>query len=84
MWNPGTCRHCGCREADPCRLASGDTCGWIDKTRSVCSNPGCVKAETVRRAAIAAPRPRRPTSADIHRLICGRKGSRKRARSTAA
>jgi hypothetical protein len=75
---PGTCRHCGCTESSPCALPSGggDTCGWIDKTRTVCSSPGCIKAETERKIR---DRPRPLTSADIHQLIRRRKKTRKAA-----
>jgi hypothetical protein len=78
MLQPGQCRHCHCTESNACRLPDGDTCAWIDSTRLVCSSPACIKAEIVRRdAAIAASRPKRLTSADIHRIIAGRKGSKK-------
>lgn len=48
---PGVCRHCGCTETDPCRLGDGDTCGWMDRNRLVCSNGKCVMAEIERKRA---------------------------------
>lgn len=60
---PGCCRHCGCNGPDrPCVLRDGDTCCWIDSTRTVCSSPGCINAEAERleraRRETAAPRSR--------------------------
>lgn len=45
---PGVCRHCACTEDDACRLGSGDTCGWTDATRTVCTRSGCLIAEAAR------------------------------------
>ena len=78
---PGVCRHCGCSESNPCRLADSGPCCWMDRKRDVCSNPSCVRAEAARKRAVAASRPRRLTSADVHALIRGRKRSCKAARS---
>jgi len=36
---PGTCRFCGCQEADPCEGG----CAWTDETRTLCT--ACVPAE---------------------------------------
>jgi hypothetical protein len=61
---PGRCRHCGCTDDRACRLHDGDACCWIDSTRTVCSNPECIKAETARmqraqqEAQASKPRPR--------------------------
>ena len=51
---PGVCRHCTCTEADPCTLANGDECCWIDSTRTVCNARDCVIAEDARKAAAKA------------------------------
>jgi hypothetical protein len=48
---PGVCRHCTCTEDDPCKLANGDECCWIDSTRTVCSGRDCLIAEDARKAA---------------------------------
>lgn len=77
----GICRHCGCSEDSPCRLADGEPCSWIDRTRTVCNNPPCLKSEASRKRLVAASRPRRLTPADVHALIRsrGRKRSCKAA-----
>lgn len=49
MIAPGTCRHCGCTDGNRCALFNGDECVFIDRTRLVCSNPMCVKAEEARK-----------------------------------
>jgi hypothetical protein len=74
---PGTCRHCGCTESEPCLLPSGggDTCGWFDKSKKCCSNYPCVKAELARRART---QPRPLTSADVHQLIRRKKAHPRR------
>jgi hypothetical protein len=84
MIRAGECRHCRCSESSPCKLPNGDTCMWIDKTRTVCSSPSCVKAETARRSRIdVASRPRKLTPAEVHLLIRGRKlPKRERAAKT--
>lgn len=48
------CRHCGCTEASPCRLATGDSCWWTDPHRTACSNPVCIRAEATRKRTTAA------------------------------
>ena len=53
MIAPGICRHCGCREGERCRMHDGDECCFIDRTRTVCSSPQCVRAETVRKQSAA-------------------------------
>lgn len=68
----GICRHCGCTEERACRLYPGEPCNWIDNTRTVCSNPSCVKAEAARKRRAVSARPKRLTSADVHALIRGR------------
>jgi len=49
---PGTCRHCACTAESPCKLHTGDECGWHDKATVVCSNPICIKAEQRRVASL--------------------------------
>lgn len=79
---PGICRRCGCSEDNPCRLADGEPCCWMDCARTLCNNPSCLTAESARRRLIVASRPRRLTSADVHDLIRGR--GRKRSCRAAA
>jgi hypothetical protein len=79
---PGTCRHCRCTEDNACRLAEGETCSWMDRTRTVCSSPSCIKAESLRVARI--PKPKRLTSADVNALIRGRGRKRSREKGRAA
>ena len=40
---PGHCRYCQCTEDNACKLPSGDTCCWLDRERTVCSNDGCAR-----------------------------------------
>jgi hypothetical protein len=68
------CRHCHCTDLEPCRLANGDSCQWFNRDCSVCSSPGCIKAETARLAAMIPKPERKTTPAEIHALI--RKGRR--------
>lgn len=48
---PGTCRVCGCTEANPCvgRYVNPEkgeieqfACAWLDAARTLCTNPRCV------------------------------------------
>jgi hypothetical protein len=39
----GTCKQCGCH-GDACSLREGDKCVWVDKYRTLCSNPACLVA----------------------------------------
>ena len=39
----GVCRICGCTESTPC-IISGESCWWVDKTKTLCSNPKCTFA----------------------------------------
>jgi hypothetical protein len=66
----GICRHCGCTEDQPCTLAH-DTC-LLNMETWVCNGPNCIRAEESRKRLIAAARPRRLNSADVHASICGR------------
>lgn len=50
----GTCRHCGCTAANPCRQSSGDTCNWMTVRCNACSSPACVTAEIRRHRNEAA------------------------------
>ncbi len=80
--SPGTCRYCGCTEHTPCNVPpynEGDTCGWIEGTmRTVCNAPPCASAWLKMRRAVAAARPRKLSSAEVHQRIMqrGRRGSR--------
>lgn len=78
---PGMCRHCRCTEDRACRLSDGDTCSWTDRTRLVCTNPLCVKAEQERLRKIEAARPKRLSSAEVSNAI--RHGNRKRKQRAA-
>lgn len=37
----GTCSVCGCH-GDSCKLEDGDRCCFVNKLRTLCSNPRCV------------------------------------------
>lgn len=37
----GECKYCFCTEDDPCFLRHGETCGWIDDTKTCCTAPDC-------------------------------------------
>ena len=84
MAEAGRCRHCGCTELGPCRLEDGETCVWLDSTRTVCSAPGCIVRERqrlrAREAQMRAARPRRRTPAEVHEEIM-REGREKRRRA---
>ena len=38
-----TCRVCGCH-GDSCSLFTGERCVWVDRLRTLCSNPDCIAA----------------------------------------
>lgn len=46
---PGTCRFCGCTEAEACRVppyGAEDACSWLHGTvpvRTVCTAPECMR-----------------------------------------
>lgn len=61
----GTCRHCGCTEANACRLQTGDACCWTNKARTVCSNGICVWAE--RKAKVRFEEDKKATLRGIQR-----------------
>ena len=72
---PGTCRYCGCTDLDGCRLPDGETCCWIDATRTVCSNPSCIRAheaEKARARQTFRQVTRKLTPAEVHELIRNR------------
>ena len=37
----GECQFCHCH-GDECRMGPGDTCGWFNELKTVCSYPKCV------------------------------------------
>jgi len=39
----GTCEHCGC-SGDTCSLPEGGKCVWMNRSRTCCSGPGCIRA----------------------------------------
>jgi hypothetical protein len=39
---PGTCQFCGCTELNACHLGYG-ACAWVNRGRTVCSNPSCIR-----------------------------------------
>lgn len=53
---PGICRHCPCTDERPCGYCRGvhGECCWTDRTRTVCSNPACIRAEAARVQAAKA------------------------------
>jgi hypothetical protein len=78
----GTCRFCHCTEADPCRIPGGDTCAWMDGTRTVCTAPACQNAywaESRRKSSDAAAMFRKRSPAEIHELIKQEKRAKRRA-----
>ncbi len=86
LMRPKVCRYCGCTEEDACTLPTGDPCSWYEATRTVCTNPGCVrkfeavKAENRAKAAREKAE-RRMSSADVHDAIRrGNKPKKKVAR----
>jgi hypothetical protein len=76
----GKCRYCGCTESSPCTLQDGDTCGWHDNTRTVCSGPACMRqfaADSLR----AKQGRRKRTPADVHAEIMQRNRGRRSKRA---
>lgn len=51
----GTCRFCGCH-GETCTLPNGDECAWADESCTVCSAPGCQRAEATRLRAVSYER----------------------------
>ncbi|SEG55960.1 hypothetical protein SAMN05421819_3535 [Bryocella elongata] len=47
---PGTCQYCGCTREEPCKLADGDECAFLNSNATRCSNPDCVRADEEARA----------------------------------
>ena len=48
----GTCRVCGCTDEKPCRMLPDPipiagqnltTCAWADGSRTLCTNPKCLR-----------------------------------------
>lgn len=39
----GVCRICGCTESTPCIGGIEGACAWVDKTKTLCTNPACLK-----------------------------------------
>jgi hypothetical protein len=49
----GICRYCDCTDGEACMIA-GIPCHWIDRRKTVCSNPDCAaqwKAQKKKRKA---------------------------------
>lgn len=48
----GVCRFCGCTDDNciGCIQAMGHPCSWVDRSRTVCSNPECVAKWKKRKA----------------------------------
>jgi hypothetical protein len=53
LFEPGTCRICGCTDLKPCRMLPDPerpiagqnlmNCAWVDKSRTLCTNPACLR-----------------------------------------
>ena len=85
MSAPGACRFCRCHGPegdDPCKVPGGDTCGWLDKTRTVCTGPRCIVAwfaEQRRKSSDAAAKFRKRTPGQIHELMKEERNAKRRA-----
>ena len=82
MSEPGRCRFCRCTESDPCRIPGGDTCGWFDKSRTVCTGPACITAyfaEQRRLMAQGSRATRKRTPGQIHQLMKEERNAKRRA-----
>ena len=53
----GHCQVCGCT-GESCSMPAGEKCWWMNRTRTLCSNPQCVMAahKSKRREKFAARR----------------------------
>jgi hypothetical protein len=77
----GICRHCGCKDGEPCRacqLEHGDVC-FTDRTRTVCTASDCERKEANRLRQAQPARPPRRTPGDIEQLIKQELAERRRA-----
>lgn len=82
MNKPGTCCFCRCTEDNACKLPTGDPCGWLDSTRTVCTGPACISAwfALQRRLMAEGSRATRKRSpGQIHELIREERNARRRA-----
>lgn len=43
----GKCQVCGC-EGDTCSVGGGERCVWMDKLKTLCSNPRCIQVAEIR------------------------------------
>jgi hypothetical protein len=78
----GTCKFCHCTEDDPCRIYGGDTCGWNDGTRTVCTAPGCMNAYFAQQRRLMAQSrrsTRKRTPGQIHALMKEERNAKQRA-----
>ena len=78
----GQCRFCHCTESNACKLPTGDPCGWMDGTRTVCTAPGCqiaYFAEQRRLMAMSSRATRKRTPGQIHALMQEEKNAKRRA-----
>jgi hypothetical protein len=44
----GKCQVCGCA-GDSCNKGGGETCGWLDDKKTLCSHPRCIQVAAIRR-----------------------------------
>jgi hypothetical protein len=51
----GTCRYCRCH-GEACTLPNGDKCAWVNADCTLCSAPGCQRAETARLRTVSYDR----------------------------
>lgn len=81
----GTCRFCRCHgpdSDDACKVPGGDTCVWMDNTRTVCTGVACQVAyfaEFRRKSSDASARFRKRSPAEIHRLMKEERNAKRRA-----
>lgn len=50
----GTCRYCRCTMKHACHLGGKKTCSWADATKTLCTNPECLKQASREAKAKAA------------------------------
>lgn len=66
-WPAGVCHFCGLTEEH----VDGDRVRWFNTSRTVCSQPGCIRqfGFEIDRWELRHRRPRKLSPADVHELI---------------